>query len=178
MGDRPDRRSPTGHPPRPRSPTSDRLAGALLVALGAAAAAEASTFDVAFLTDPVGPKALPYLAAAILVLAGGRVALRAGVAAARARPARAHEPGLPEAPGRARLPRIAAAAGAFLAYAAVLPWLGFFASTTLVVALLSELYGAPRPHGLLAAALLTGTLWVLFVHLLGLPLPAGTLWIR
>jgi putative tricarboxylic transport membrane protein len=148
------------------------------VALGAAAAAEASTFDVAFLTDPVGPKALPYLAAAILVLAGGRVALRAGVAAARARPARAHEPGLPEAPGRARLPRIAAAAGAFLAYAAVLPWLGFFASTTLVVALLSELYGAPRPHGLLAAALLTGTLWVLFVHLLGLPLPAGTLWIR
>ena len=148
------------------------------MALGAAAAAEASTFDVAFLTDPVGPKALPYLAAAILVLAGGRVALRAGVAAARARPARAHEPGLPEAPGRARLPRIAAAAGAFLAYAAVLPWLGFFASTTLVVALLSELYGAPRPHGLLAAALLTGTLWVLFVHLLGLPLPAGTLWIR
>jgi putative tricarboxylic transport membrane protein len=148
------------------------------VALGAAAAAEASTFDVAFLTDPVGPKALPYLAAAILVLAGGRVALRAGVAAARARPARAHEPGLPEAPGRARLPRIAAAAGAFLAYAAVLPWLGFFASTTLVVALLSELYGAPRPHGLLAAALLTGTLWVLFVHLLGLPLPAGALWIR
>jgi hypothetical protein len=60
----------------------------------------------------------------------------------------------------------------------VLPWLGFLASTTLVVALLSELYGAPRPHGLLAAALLTGTLWVLFVHLLGLPLPAGALWIR
>lgn len=141
----------------------DRLAGALLVALGAAAAAEASTFDVAFLTDPVGPKALPYLAAGILVAAGLRMACRpAGGGGPSARP-----------PARTAL-----AAAAFLAYAGVLPWLGFFVSTTMVVAVLSELYGAPRPHGLVAAALLTGSLWVLFVHLLGLPLPPGTLWIR
>ena len=133
------------------------------MALGTAAAAEASTFDVAFLTDPVGPKALPYLAAGILVAVGLRMAWRpaAGGGAGARSPART---GL--------------AAAAFLAYAGVLPWLGFFVSTTVVVAVLSELYGAPRPHGLVAAALLTGSLWVLFVHLLGLPLPPGALWIR
>lgn len=165
----------------------DRLAGALLVALGAVAAAEASTFDVAFLTDPVGPKALPYLAAGILVAVGLRIAWRPEVRAYGSAPEpatrerRSTEPWQPDAGGGARATppaRTGLAAAAFLAYAGVLPWLGFFVSTTVVVAVLSELYGAPRPHGLVAAALLTGSLWVLFVHLLGLPLPPGALWIR
>ena len=57
---------------------TDRSAGAVLMGVGAAVALEASTFDVLFLTDPVGPKAMPYLVAALLVGTGLALALRPG----------------------------------------------------------------------------------------------------
>lgn len=49
---------------------SERTAHVLLVVGGAAIIAEATTFDVAFMTDPIGPKALPIVAGALLLLAG------------------------------------------------------------------------------------------------------------
>jgi len=141
-----------------------RAPGLLLIAAGVAGALEASTFDVAFMTDPVGPKALPYLVAAIFALAGTHVAFRprAGI----------------RCPPRPVLVRTGAATVAFLVYAAALPWVGFFASTTLVVATLSLLFGAAPRRALPAAALLSAVLWVVFVRVLGLPLPIGDLWIR
>lgn len=144
--------------------THDRIAGGSLVLVGIALALEATTFDVAFMTDPVGPKALPLLVAAMLV-AGGVAALlrpRADVA-------------LPE---REAIVRMGSAVAAFLLYAAALPWLGFFLSTTLVVTALSVLYRGPLVSSALAAAILSGGLWLLFVQLLSLPLPIGDLWIR
>lgn len=144
--------------------TGDRATGAALTLLGVAAAAEASTFDVAFMTDPVGPKALPYLVAAMLVAAG---------LAAMARP---RETGA--APGHPALLRLAAAVLALVAYALALPFVGFFTSTTLVVGGLALLYRGPPVASLAAAALLSGALWLLFVRALALPLPVGDLWIR
>lgn len=142
----------------------DRLAGIVLILTGIALGAEASTFDVGFLTDPVGPKALPFLVAAMVFAAGV-------VAVSRPRP----DAKLPEGPTALR---IAAAVAAFLLYAAALPWLGFFLSTTLVVTTLSLLYGGPIAPSAAAAALLSGALWLLFVLVLSLPLPVGDLWIR
>ncbi|NNF11934.1 MAG: tripartite tricarboxylate transporter TctB family protein [Gemmatimonadetes bacterium] len=142
----------------------DQLIGGLLVITGAALALEATTFDVAFMTDPVGPKALPLLVAAMFV-AGGTVALvrpRSDVTL----------------PSTEVLARMGCAVVAFLVYAAALPWLGFFLSTTLVVTALSVLYRGPLLHSSAAAALLAGGLWLLFVRLLSLPLPIGELWIR
>lgn len=144
--------------------TRDRVTGAVLVLLGLAAALEASTFDVAFMTDPVGPKALPYLVAGMLVAAGV-------TAIARPRDAGA-------APARPALLRIAAAVVAFVAYAVALPFVGFFASTTLVVAALALLYRGPPVASIASAALLSGALWLLFVRVLSFPLPVGDLWIR
>lgn len=143
----------------------DRLVGAALLLLALAVGLEATTFDVAFLTDPVGPKALPLLVAVLLGAGGLRTLLRP----------RRDQPGMP---GRSALRRIAAAVLAFLLYAGALPWIGFFLSTTLVVAGLALLFGGPWKGGLAAGVTLSAALWLLFVALLSLPLPVGELWIR
>jgi putative tricarboxylic transport membrane protein len=81
-------------------------------------------------------------------------------------------------PSRTATVRMAWAALAFLAYSALLPWIGFFLSTTLVVAVLAVLYRGPRVGSLVTGLVLTSSLWLLFVRLLALPLPVGDLWTR
>ena len=141
---------------------TDRFTGAALGLLGAAVALEATTFDVLFLTDPVGPKALPMLAAGILVASGAMLLARPGIGGAW--------------PGRSVLVRMVGAVAAFGAYAGLLAPLGFVLSTTATVASLSMLFGGPWRKSVGAAAVLSVTLWYLFVWLLGLPLPLGALW--
>lgn len=155
----------------------------MLVVVGLAVGAEATTFDVAFLTDPVGPKALPLVSALVFVVAGVTLALgppgRRG--AALPEPLSTPEPPpapTPARPGGPQGTRIATAVGAFLLYAGALPTLGFWLATTGVVGALSRLYGGPRRGSWLAAGALAAALWALFVPLLGLPLPIGTLWLR
>lgn len=143
---------------------ADRAPGVLLIVLGVAAGLEATTFDVAFLSDPVGPKALPYLVAVALIVSG-------------IHQARAPAPGI-RWPERGTLARMVLAASVFLGYALVLPWLGFLLSTTLVVAALSHLFHAPPRRSVPAAAALAVALWLLFVWVLALPLPVGRLWVR
>lgn len=140
------------------------MTGIVLLMTGAAIGLEATTFDVAFMTDPVGPKALPLLVAAMLMAAGLVALLRPDT-----------EPQLPDAPAVARM---GGAVLAFLAYAAALPFLGFFTATMLVVTALSLLYRGPPVGSAVAAAALSGGLWLLFVRVLSLPLPVGDLWIR
>jgi len=141
---------------------TDRPAGILLLITGLAVAAEASTFDVSFPTDPVGPKALPYLSALVFVLAGALLAARPG----------------PRAPGppRAVLARMGGALAAFGVYAAALAPLGFVVATTGTVTTLSLLFGGPWRKALAAAFALSVVLWYLFVWLLALPLPLGSAW--
>jgi len=127
-----------------------------------AVAAEATNFDVAFLTDPVGPKALPGLVAAILVVSGATLALRRG------------EPR--SWPSGRVLVRMAGAVAAFGSYAAILPPLGFVVATTATVSALSMLFGGPWRRSLAAALTLSVVLWYLFVWVLGLPLPLGSMW--
>jgi putative tricarboxylic transport membrane protein len=147
---------------------TDRIAGVALGLLGVAVALEAATFDALFLTDPVGPKALPMLAACILVGTGVTLVARPGSGGAW--------------PGCGTLIRMAGAIAAFSAYAALLEPLGFVLSTTATVASLSMLFGGPWRKSVGAAAALAVVLWYLFVWLLGLPLPLGaaweTLWMR
>lgn len=141
-----------------------RLPGLVLIAAGLACGVEALTFNVAFLTDPVGPKALPLLVAVILTGSGIHATMR---------------PASESAPITGRtFPRVGAAVAAFLLYALALPWVGFFLSTTFVVATLSRLFGADLRPAVAAAAALSGGLWLIFVFGLGLPLPIGDLWIR
>lgn len=140
------------------------MPGLVIAAGGVACALEATTFEVAFMTDPIGPKALPYVVASVLVLAGVHAAIL--------------PPDRPRWWSRGAGVRSAAATGAFLAYAVALPVVGFFTSTTLVVATLSGLFGAEPKKAVAAAAALSAALWLIFVLALGLPLPIGDLWIR
>ncbi len=145
-----------------RADRTDRFAGGVLVALGVGVALEASTFDVAFLTDPVGPKALPLLSAAIFFTAGMILLVRGG------------EPRV--WPTGAVLLRMGAAAAVFGGYALLLAPLGFVVATTAAVGALSMLFGGPWRKSLGSAATLSVVLWYLFVWALGLPLPLGALW--
>ncbi|HSM03800.1 MAG TPA: tripartite tricarboxylate transporter TctB family protein [Longimicrobiales bacterium] len=142
----------------------DRWAGGALALLGLAVGLEASTFEVAFLTDPVGPKALPYLAAGLLVATGAWLALRPGSD--------------PDWPPRRPALRMAGAVAALLGYAALLAPMGFVTATSAAVAALSVLFGAPVRKAVAAAVVVSLVLWVGFVQVLGLPLPLGSLWIR
>ena len=141
----------------------DRLPGLALILAGIASGLEATTFDVAFLTDPVGPKALPLLVATVLVLSGVQTAARPKTDV--------------QWPGPTSCVRSAASVAAFLVYALALPWIGFVLSTALVLAALSGLFGAGLRTAVPAAAIVAAGLWLLFVQLLGLPLPIGELWI-
>ena len=130
--------------------------------LGLAVALEARTFNVAFLTDPVGPKALPLVAAGALVGTGLIIVFRPGI-----------EPDWPAPPV---LRRLAVATLAFILYALLLQPLGFVVGTVLMMTCLAVLFGAEVKKGLAAASLLCAALWYLFVWVLGLPLPLGALW--
>ena len=112
--------------PAGRGTHRDRIAGAVLAAVGLAAGLEAMTFDVAFMTDPVGPKALPMLVAITLILAGAGMIVRP-------------RPDV-DVPPRDTVLRMGLAGLSFLAYALLLPWLGFFLSTSLVVTTLGVLF--------------------------------------
>ena len=144
------------------STRADRIAGVLLAALGLAVGAEATTFDVLFRTDPVGPKALPLLAAVVFVASGLYLAVRPGRGGVW--------------PPRAILMRMAGAVAAFGAYAALLAPLGFVVATTATVSALSILFGAPWKKAVGAAVTLSVVLWYLFVWVLGLQLPLGLVW--
>ena len=157
----------TGREPSPGKPSrqgTDRAAGAALAIAGLAIALEATTFQVAFLTDPVGPKALPLVAAVILFGAGAMLLLRP----------RESSP-WPSAPV---IGRMASATGVFLAYALVIEPMGFVLATTGTMTALSRLFGASWRKSVAAAFALSVALWYLFVWVLGLPLPMGLLWTR
>jgi putative tricarboxylic transport membrane protein len=71
---------------------------------------------------------------------------------------------------------MAGAVAAFGAYAALLAPLGFVVATTATVSTLSMLFGAPWKKAVAAALTLSVVLWYLFVWVLGLILPLGSLW--
>lgn len=128
--------------------------------VAAAVAFEARTFVVTFLTDPLGARAVPLFVAVLLALGGILVALRP-------------EPD-PEWPGGRVWWVIAISVVSFLLYAALLYPLGFTVATLAQVFVLAVLFGGPPVKSLVGAGMLTGVLYLLFAHLLGLSLPVGT----
>ena len=141
---------------------TDRVAGLGLALLAIAVVLEAMTFEVAFLTDPVGPKALPFVTGGILLVSGLYLVARPGPE--------------PDWPHRDVLIRLGAATVAFTLYALLLQPLGFVVATVMVVTALGLLFGGALRQSLMAATALSATLWYLFVWALGLSLPLGGVW--
>ncbi len=136
-----------------------RAAALALVSLGFVALVLARDFTVAFPTDPLGPRAFPWLAAGLLVVCGVWTTLRA-------KPHPGEGPSAP--PARAWLALLS-----FPAFALALDPLGFVAATTLEFGLLARLFGGRWTAGLGVGALFSVALFLLFVQGLGLPLPTG-----
>lgn len=150
-----------------------RLTAALGVVLAALAVAlEATTFDVAFPTDPLGPKAFPLVAAGLLVLGGGAL-VREARRQAREAPDAGPASHAPVAPGGGR--SVALAVISFTGYALLLGPLGFVPATTLAFAVLARLFGGTLTRGAMAGLVFALLLYALFVYALALPLPLGVL---
>jgi putative tricarboxylic transport membrane protein len=155
MDDRSAARSGTG---------SDRVAGAVLIVVALWMALESRDFTVGFVTDPLGPKAFPLLAAGLMLVAGVCLLVRpAGTSA------------WPQGRG---LLRLVAAVICLLSYALLLTILGFFTTTMLGVSVFALLLGGRPVQALLAAAAISATLYVLFSYLLNVALPLGSLFVR
>jgi putative tricarboxylic transport membrane protein len=144
--------------------TSDRISAALLVLMALLIALESRTFTVGFVTDPLGPKAFPLVAAFLLLVGGVSLLFRPGV---ESKWPRGHQ-----------LLRVATAVLCLFAYALLLGVLGFFTTTMLLIAVFSlQLGGRPIP-ALLSAAGISAALYALFFYVLDISLPLGSLFVR
>lgn len=147
---------------RARALASDRAIGAALIVVALFHAGLASRYVVTFVADPLGPRAAPFLLAALLAVLGGWILLRP---APDARDAIEHPPS----------PRSARAVAALLGYALLLPWLGFVLSTALLSGALARLAAGPALRAAALGTAFAGALYYLFVFALDVPLPVGRL---
>lgn len=157
--------------------TKDLLSGLALTAIAGLYYAWSTQIADSTLSDEIGAGGLPQVLAVILAILGlcliGRTLLNARVAPAKvtARTEDDEEEDL-----NAPLPR----AVGFLLFGAVyiflLPFLGYIISTALLIGAIAIYEGAPRTWVVLAAAAGGGIFyWAIFVKLLGVNQPAGSL---
>ena len=140
---------------------SDRIFGVFGVLLAIGFAIAASQIQESFLSDAVGPKAFPYIIAAILGLSSAVIALRPDPE--------------PIWPPLGQFIEILAAAVVMVLYAQLLPVAGFVIATAFAAAYLSWRLGST-----ILGACMTGVgtsvgIYVVFHMVLGLSLARGPL---
>lgn len=140
---------------------SDRILGAFGVCLALFYAIAASLTQESFLTDTVGPKAFPYIIAAILGTSSAVIALRPDPE--------------PAWPALVRLAEIAAAAVVMILYARALPEVGFVVATCFAAAYLSWRLGTAPLMAVVSGAGTSVGIYVVFHLVLGLSLARGPL---
>lgn len=148
---------------------------ALLVLAGGYYWATGAILD-STLEDEVGAVGLPHALAAVLALLGLILVMR-GVIAARAATATAtaahHED---DEERDARLPRAFGFLALGAAYVLLLPYVGYLVGVALLIGSVALYEGAPRRWTVPAAAIGGAVLyWAVFVKLLGVNQPVGTL---
>ncbi len=144
---------------------ADRVTGAILIAAAAVYALLARGYVVTFVADPLGPRAAPWLLAALLALLGTWMVLRPRAAASES----------PEATGARTRRTMPLDIAAFTGFAVLLPWTGFVLATALLTAALAKLADGPALRAGASGALFAGALYYVFVFALDVPLPIGRL---
>jgi len=139
----------------------DRLFGAIGLALAAFFIWQATTIQLSFISDPVGPKTFPIIIGVILGLSSLIIMLRPDAA--------------PRWPAVGRLAEIAGAVVVLIAYALALPTIGFVIATALAAAFLSWRLGTDPLRAALAGVAISIGIYVVFHLLLGLSLAEGPL---
>lgn len=140
---------------------SDRVLGALMLALAVALIAGAWSIETGPMMDPLGPRTFPIIIGTILGL---------GALYPLFRP----DPE-PDWPGARRIAEIALAVVVMIAYALLLEPAGFLIATALAVFVLSWRLGGTPAHAVLIGVGVAIVLYTVFHLILGLSLPKGPL---
>lgn len=144
-----------------QSVLSGRVAAAILLTFAAVLAVAASRIEYAFASDPLGPRAFPYLLSAALAICAVWYFLRPGSA----------DPWPQSQTMRSAVSLIAVTAVAV----GVMDHIGFLPVAFIVCAWAAYLFGA-KPGGALVIGAVQAAFWfALFKYALGTYLPAGTL---
>jgi len=140
---------------------SDRIFGGIGLVLAAFYAWQATLIQISFINDALGPKAFPFIVAAVLGLGSLYCLLRPDPE--------------PEWPRFGRLAEIGFAALVMLAYAIALPEVGFVIATAVAAGYLTWRLGTgPLQSAVVGVATSLG-IYVIFRMVLGLSLARGPL---
>lgn len=138
---------------------SDRIFGGIGLALAAFYIWGATQIQLSFITDPVGPKVFPYIIAAVMALASAVILVRPD--------AEPHWPTLD------RFAEIAISVGVMVAYAMLLPKVGFVFATAVAAAFLTWRLGTKPLWSLVVGIGTSLGIYVVFHLILGLSLARG-----
>lgn len=138
---------------------SDRVFGGIGLALACFFIWQATTIELSFISDPVGPRTFPIIIGIILGASSVIVVLKPDAA--------------PEWPAFAKLFEIGMAIAAMVAYAILLPVLGFVIATALASAFLTWRLGTKPVSSVIAGIGTSVGIYVIFHLVLGLSLARG-----
>ena len=141
--------------------SSDRVLGAVCLALGAAFIWGASGIETGFIVDPLGPKTFPIIIGCLLVIASAYVLWRPDPE--------------PEWPVRGRAWEIVGAVVVLIGYALALEPVGFVVATAIAAALLSWRLGSPPVWAAVSGIGISVGIYAVFHLALGLSLAKGPL---
>lgn len=140
---------------------SDRVFGGISILIAVIFAYQATIIQESFMSDAVGPKAFPLIIAAVMALSSVYFLFKPDPS--------------PDWPSMGRLAEIGLAALAMLAYANLLPELGFVIATALAATYLTWRLGTKPLQSVLVGVLTSVGIYVVFHLILGLSLAKGPL---
>lgn len=138
---------------------TDRMVGAIGLALAGFFIWRATLIDEPFISDPVGPRVFPVIVCVLVALASLVIILRPDP-----------EPAWPATAG---LREVAAGVAVFVGYAELLPVLGFVVATFIGSGFLSWRLGARAREAMVAGAAIALGIYGTFHLILGLSLARG-----
>ena len=138
---------------------SDRILGGASVVLAIFFIWAATQIELSFLSDPVGPKTFPIIIGVMVGVAGLVIMLRPDPE--------------PQWPALGRILEIVAAVVVMVAYAELLPEIGFVIATAIAAAFLSWRLGAGPIQAVIAGIAISAGIYVIFHLILGLSLARG-----
>ncbi|MCB1497342.1 MAG: tripartite tricarboxylate transporter TctB family protein [Bauldia sp.] len=138
---------------------SDRVFGVVCILLAAFFIWQATEIETGFIVDPLGPSAFPIIVGVVLGVGGIYPIVRPDPA--------------PDWPAPARLLEIVFAVAVMIAYAMVLPRIGFVVATAVAAGLLGWRLGSGPVAAAVGGVAIAVGIYVVFHLILGLSLARG-----
>ncbi len=138
---------------------NDRVLGGIGILLAAFFIWQATLIELSFISDPVGPRTFPIIIGVALGLASLAMLIKPDAT--------------PSWPAASRLYEIALAAAVMVAYALLLPELGFLTTTALAATYLTWRLGTAPLWAIVTGVLTSVGIFIVFRVILGLSLARG-----